>query len=177
MTSGRLDVQQQVAKYLQNLLNTYNTGLEVIQARLLAVDPPAQVKEAFHDVVRAWEDKERLIREAEGYREDMLPKARGKAKQAISQAEAYKQQRVIRAKGDAERFDKVLLEYKKAPNVTRERLYLEAAEKFLPNTRKFIMDRGANALPILPLVQGPGGLNSGPKSNDETGSAASKKGE
>ncbi len=154
MTSGRMDVQQKVQAYLQRLLDTYNTGLLVTQARLLVVDPPSQVQEAFHDVVRAWEDRERLIREAEGYREDVLPKARGLAQQEIRKAEAFKAQRVIRAKGDAQRFDQVLAEYLKAPEVTRQRLYLESVEEFLPDTKKFIMEGGdSRVLPLLPLTQ------------------------
>lgn len=156
MTSGRMDVQKQVEVYLQRLMDAYNTGLLVTQARLLAVDPPRQVKEAFHDVVRALEDRDRLVKEAEGYMEGILPKARGLAQQEIRQAEAFKAQRVIRAKGDADRFTRVLLEYSKAPEVTRQRLYLESAEKFLPQTKKFIMDRGrSGVLPLLPLTQPP----------------------
>jgi len=153
MTTGRPEIQQKVAKYLQRLLDAYNTGLQVTQARLREVDPPAQVQDAFHDVVRAWEDRERLIREAEGYREDVLPKARGESRRVIRQAEAYKGQRVIRSKGDAARFTKVLKEYIKAPKVTRERLYLESVEKFLPLTRKFVMEGGpSRVLPLLPLT-------------------------
>lgn len=153
MTKGRNEVQQKVQTYLQKLLDTYHTGLVVTQARLLVVDPPAQVKEAFHDVVRAWEDRERLIREAEGYREDILPKARGEGQQEVLAAEAFKAQRVIRSQGDAERFSKILEEYKKAPTVTRVRLYLESAEKYLPAARKFIMDsQNSRALPLLPLT-------------------------
>ncbi|AFM26397.1 FtsH protease activity modulator HflK [Desulfomonile tiedjei] len=153
MTEGRLEIQQKVETYLQRLLDSYNTGLKVTQARLLVVDPPAQVQEAFHDVVRAWEDRERLIKEAEGFREDVIPKARGQAQQTIREAEAYKAQRVIRAKGDAERFTTVLREYVKSPSVTRERLYLETAEQFLPGTKKYIMENGSSrVLPVLPLT-------------------------
>ncbi len=158
MTKGRTQIQQKVQDYLQKLLVNYDTGLLVTQARLLAVEPPAQVKEAFHDVVRAWEDRERLIREAEGFREDVIPKARGMAQQEIREAEAFKAQRVIRAKGDAERFENVLAAYSKAPDVTRERLYLEGAEKFLPAARKFILEGGdSRVLPLLPLVEGTAG--------------------
>lgn len=153
MTKGRMEIQTKVEAYLQKLLDSYNTGLQVTQARLLVVDPPSQVKEAFHDVVRAWEDRERLIREAEGYREDIVPKARGQAQQEIREAEAYKAQRVIRAKGDAERFTAVLAEYAKSPKVTRERLYLESVEEFLPPARKFILEGGdSRVLPLLPLL-------------------------
>jgi modulator of FtsH protease HflK len=151
MTKGRTEIQTKVEAYLQKLLDNYNTGLQVTQARLLVVDPPSQVNEAFHDVVRAWEDRERLIKEAEGYREDVIPKARGQAQQEIREAEAYKAQRVIRAEGDARRFKSVLEAYSKAPNVTRERLYLENVEQFLPHTKKFITEGGGNA-PVLPLL-------------------------
>jgi membrane protease subunit HflK len=155
MTKGRREVQERVAAYLQRLLDAYNTGLQVTQASLLVVDPPAQVREAFHDVVRAWEDRERVIREAEGYREDIVPKARGEARREINQAEGYKAQRVIRAKGDVQRFSRILEEYKKAPRVTRERLYLESVERFLPGTNKFVMDAGnSRMLTLLPLVEG-----------------------
>ncbi len=157
MTTGRMEIQKKVELYLQKLLENYNTGLLVTQARLLVVDPPAQVQEAFHDVVRAWEDRERLIKEAEGFREDVVPKARGQAQQEILQAEAYKAQRVIRAKGDAEQFMKILEAYSKAPAVTRERLYLESAEVFLKPTKKYLMQgEDSKVLPLLPLtgVQG-----------------------
>ncbi len=152
MTKGRLDVQNQVQVYLQKLLDQYNTGLIVTEARLHAVDPPAQVQEAFHDVVRAWEDRERLIREAEGYQEDIVPKARGIAAQEIRKAEAYQEQRVIRAEGDAKRFTEILEEYSKAPKVTRERIYLERLQEFLPGTKKVILGgQNSSVLPLFPF--------------------------
>jgi membrane protease subunit HflK len=154
MTEGRVEVQDRVKRDLQALLELYGTGLLVTEARLLVVDPPREVREAFHDVVRAWEDRERLIKEADGYREDILPKARGEAVQMVRAAEAYREQRLIRAQGDATRFLKVLDEYRKAEAVTRERLYLETIDRVLPKTQKFIMDgageRGG-VLPLLPL--------------------------
>ena len=155
MTEGRDSVQEKVGAYLQRLLDAYDTGLKVTQARLLGVDAPAQVQEAFNDVVRAWEDRERLIREAEGYREDVVPKARGEARREIRHAEAYKAQRVIRSQGDVQRFTRILSEYAKAPRVTRERLYLEAVERFLPPARKVIMDGPSSRL--VPLLTLPGG--------------------
>lgn len=166
MTKGRMDVQQKVQKYLQKLLDEYNTGLLATQVRLLVVDPPAQVQEAFHDVVRAWEDRERLIREAEGYQEDILPKARGEAQSKINAAEAYRERRVIRAKGDAERFEQILKEYQLAPEITRERLYLETVASFLPRTRKFIMGGASSGvLPLLPLSEQTGSFPSGKSSS------------
>ena len=154
MTDGRVEVQDRVKRHLQELLDLYGTGLVVTEARLLVVDPPREVREAFHDVVRAWEDRERLIKEAEGYREDILPKARGEAVQMVQAAEAFREQRLIRAQGDATRFLRVLDEYRKAEAVTRERLYLETMDRILPKTNKFILesagDRGG-VLPLLPL--------------------------
>src|SRR5208283_2160015 len=103
----------------------------------------------------AREDKARLINEAEGYEADVVPKARGAAQQEIQQAEAYQAQREIKARGDASRFERILAKYTRFPEVTRERLYLESVEKYLPNTKKFIIDgRDSNVLPLLPLVGG-----------------------
>ncbi|MGE0824788.1 MAG: FtsH protease activity modulator HflK [Candidatus Binatia bacterium] len=153
MTEGRVDVQEQAKSALQELLDAYQTGLLVTEARLLVVDPPSEVRDAFHDVVRALEDRDRLVKEADGYREDVIPKARGEAAQMVQQAEAYKAQRVIRAQGDAERFLNVLAEYNKAKAVTRDRLYLESVERVMPTMEKFILDGGAKSgvLPLLPL--------------------------
>lgn len=153
MTDGRVEVQEQVKINLQKLLEAHQTGLLVMEARLLVVDPPAEVRDAFHDVVRALEDRERLVKEAEGYREDVVPKARGEAAQMVQQAEAYKAQRVIRAQGDARRFLSILEEYNKAKAVTRDRLYLESMEKIMPTMEKFIFQHGEKngVLPLLPL--------------------------
>lgn len=175
MTDGRSEVQDKVKTNLQKLLNNYNTGLVVTQVGLQAVDAPIQVREAFHDVVRAWEDRERLIQEAEGVRADVIPKARGQAQKQVLEAEAYKSQRVIRAKGDAQGFLNILAEYAKSPKVTRERLYLESVEQFLPATKKFIMEGGSNALPLLPLGQQEKIGGAGPKTQ-ESNQPVEKKG-
>ncbi len=160
MTDGRLEVQEQARVALQELLDAYQTGLYVTEARLLAVDPPSEVQDAFHDVVRALEDRDRLIKEAEGYREDVVPKARGDAAQVFQQAEAYKAQRVIRAQGDADRFLQILGEYKKAKKVTRDRLYLESVERIMPDVEKIILDADNNSsvVPLLPLKELGGGM-------------------
>ncbi|MBI2217332.1 MAG: FtsH protease activity modulator HflK [Candidatus Rokubacteria bacterium] len=153
MTEGRVEVQDRVKKQLQDLLDLYATGLQATEVRLLVVDPPKEVKEAFHDVVRAWEDRERLIKEAEGYAEGVVPKARGEAVQMLRAAEAYREQRLIRARGDADRFVRILAEYKKAEAVTRDRLYLEMVDRVLPKTRTVVVESGANGsvVPLLPL--------------------------
>jgi membrane protease subunit HflK len=155
MTDGRVEVQEQAKSALQALLDAYQTGLVATEARLLVVDPPSEVRDAFHDVVRALEDRDRLFKEAEGYQEDVIPKARGEAAQMVQQAEAYKAQRVIRAQGDAERFLKILTEYDKAKAITRDRLYLESMERIMPTMEKFILDskQGTGALPLLPLKE------------------------
>ena len=156
MTEGRVQAQDQVKTHLQELLDQYRTGLLVTEARLLAVGPPADVRDAFHDVVRAFEDRERLVKEAEGYAEQVVPAARGEAAQMVLEAEAYREQRLIRAEGDAARFLTLLAEYRKAPEVMRERLYLESIERVLSGADLFVLDAGGSGsggvLPFLPLT-------------------------
>ena len=153
MTEGRVEAQNQVKFLLQELLDTYSTGLLVTEARLLAVDPPSEVRDAFHDVVRAFEDRERLVQEAEGYAEQVVPAARGEAAQVVLEAEGFRQQRVIRADGDAARFLALLAEYEKNPEVMRERLYLESIERVLSDAKVFVLDTSTSGvLPFLPLT-------------------------
>lgn len=165
MTEGRVEVQSQVAEYLQTLLDEYETGLLATEVRLLVVDAPDQVRNAFHDVVRAWEDRERMTQEAQGYREDVIPRARGEAQQLIREAEAYAERRVLMAQGEAARFLSVLAEYKLAPGVTRDRIYLETMESILPEAEKLILSSGVgDVLPLLPLSdfrQSPAGVGGG----------------
>jgi membrane protease subunit HflK len=153
LTVGRGKVQDETREFLQKLMDTYESGLHITAVKLQTVDAPEQVKDAFHEVVRAREDKEKLVRQAEGYREDVIPKARGKAQEVIREAEGYKEERILRARGDAAKFKSVLAEYRKAPGVTRERLHLETLERVLPNVEKIIVDPkgGGNVLPLLPL--------------------------
>lgn len=155
MTEGRVEVQENVQSYIQKLLDYYGTGIVLIDVRLLTVDPPDQVKDAFNEVVRAWEDKERLVQEARGYMEDLLPRARGEAEAIIREAEAYQEQRVLRAQGDVAYFLQVLDVYESFQEVTRERLYLEAVKEYLPKTRRFIIhEASGNALlQFLPLTE------------------------
>jgi len=154
MTEGRVQAQEQVKILLQTLLDQYKTGLLVTEARLLAVDPPSEVRDAFHDVVRAFEDRERLVKESEGYAEQVVPAARGEAAQMVLEAEAYREQRLIRAEGDAARFLTLLAEYQKAPEVMRERLYLESIERVLSGAKIFVLETGSGGvLPFLPLTE------------------------
>jgi modulator of FtsH protease HflK len=165
MTEGRVEAQNQVKAHLQDLLDEYQTGLIITETRLLAVDPPLDVRDAFHDVVRAFEDRERLVQEAEGYAEQVVPAARGQAAQVVLAAEAYLEERVIRAEGDASRFLALVEEYQRAPEVMRERLYLESIEQVLGGSNIFVLDTAnSGVLPFLPLTnQGAGGLPLGPE--------------
>jgi membrane protease subunit HflK len=153
LTTGRSQVQEQTRVFLQQLLDTYQSGLQVTAVNLQVVDPPDQVKDAFQEVVRAREDRERLINEARAYGADILPKARGEAQQTIRAAEAYREQRRLQAQGDVARFVSVLQEYSKSKDVTRERLHLEALERVLARVDKVVLDGQANGnvLPFLPL--------------------------
>jgi modulator of FtsH protease HflK len=125
----------------------------VTEVKLQVVDPPEQVKDAFHEVVRAREDRERLINEARGYQEDVMPKARGQAEQMLRAAEAYKAQREIRAQGEAAKFLSILEEYTKAREVTEQRLYIETLQRVLPKAQKIVISPHleGSLLPFLPL--------------------------
>ncbi len=155
LTVGREKVQIDTRTFLQRLLDDYETGIRVTEVRLQVVDPPDQVKDAFHEVVRAREDRERLTNQAQGYQEDIIPKARGKAQQMIRAAEGYKEERVLKAQGDAERFLALLTEYRKAKEVTRTRLHLESIERILGKVKKIIIDPQATRglSPLLPLSE------------------------
>jgi membrane protease subunit HflK len=156
LITEKLQVEIDIRELLQRIIDNYNSGLKVIEVKLQTVRPPKEVAAAFSDVVSAKEDKDRYIKEAEGYREDILPKARGKAEAVIRAAEAYKAERVKRSQGDADRFLTVLKEYRNAKDVTRKRLYLETMERILPGIRKFVIDpdAGGSLLQFLPLEKG-----------------------
>ena len=152
LTVGRQDIAMRVAERLQNYLDIYKTGLNVQQVNIEKTDPPAAVKDAFDDVVAAREDKERLQNEAERYALSIVPEARGQAQARIQDAEGYKKQVVANAEGEVVRFDKLLDEYRKAPEVTRDRLYIDAMQSVLSNSTKIMVDvEGGNNLLYLPL--------------------------
>ncbi|MBU2008328.1 MAG: FtsH protease activity modulator HflK [Chloroflexi bacterium] len=158
LTERRAEVQDQTKSFLQRLLDDYQSGVAITAVQLQEVDAPREVRDAFHEVVRAREDRERLVREAEGYQADIVPRARGAFEQTVKAAEAYKEQRILRAQGDAEKFLEVLSEYQKAQDVTRQRLYLETLEMLLSGIDKIIIDPeiASNLLPFLPLGAIPG---------------------
>jgi len=158
LTVGRAKVQSETQTLLQQLLDEYQSGLQVTEVRLQVVDPPDQVKDAFHEVVRAREDLERLINQARGYREDLIPKARGEAQKILRAAEAYKEERVLKAQGDADRFRALLVEYQKAPQVTRDRLYLETVSRLFPKIEKTVITDRQGVMPLLSLASPQGSL-------------------
>ena len=153
LTIGRQKVQEETREFLQRLMDNYESGLMITEVRLQVVDPPDQVKDAFHEVVRAREDRERLINEAKGYQEDLIPRARGEAQKMLRGAEGFKEERVLKAQGDAVRFTALLSEYQKAKEVTWNRLQIETLERIYPAANKVIIDpqAGTNVLPLLPL--------------------------
>ena len=152
LTVGRENIAQEVQTRLQAYLDIYQTGLLVQQVNIEKTDPPAAVKNAFDDVVAAREDKERLQNEAERYALTIVPEARGQAQARIRGAEAYAEEVVSKAEGETDRFNKLLEEYSKAPEVTRDRLYLDALQSVLSNSTKIMVDvEGGNNLLYLPL--------------------------
>ena len=152
ITDGRVDVANSTQQLLQKILNRYDTGILITTAKMQKAQPPEQVKAAFDDAVKAREDEQRFRNEAEAYANDILPRARGKAARLVQEGEGYKASVIARADGDARRFIQIAREYAKAPDITRERLYLETMETVLSNTTKvFIDQQGGNNILYLPL--------------------------
>lgn len=149
---GRVEVATDTKDLMQKILDIYKTGLVVTNLNMQNAQPPEQVQHAFNDAIKAREDKERLVNEAEAYSNDILPRARGKAARMGQEAAAYRDEIIAKADGETQRFLKILTEYKKAPTVTRERLYLETMESVLGNSNKVMIDiKKGNNLMYLPL--------------------------
>ena len=154
ITEGRTKVAEDTKGLLQTVLDSYGAGVNVQSLNILEAQPPEQVQDAFSDAIKAREDEQRYINEAEAYRNEIIPLARGKAKQMLEQAIAYKVKLINAAEGEASRFTQLFNEYKKAPAVTKERLYLEAVESVLSNSSKVMIDvDGGNNMMYLPLDQ------------------------
>ncbi len=154
ISGDRGKVEDETKDELQKVLNEFGSGVKVVRVKLQKADPPKQVVDAFNEVQRAKADMERFKNEAEAYRNEILPKAKGEAAQRLQNAEAYKQGVVNKAKGDAERFISVYNAYKQGKDVTIKRLYLETMENVLSNSNKVILDpaaKGSNVVPYLPL--------------------------
>src|SRR3982751_3005605 len=157
LTGARNTTEQAVQELMQKTLNSYGAGVQITQVQMQKVDPPAQVIDAFRDVQAARADFERLQNEAQTYANRIVPDARGRAAQILQVAEGYKEQAVAEAKGQSSRFQKVYDEYKKAPDVTRQRIYLETMERIFGGAEKLVYDGGGSSgqsiVPYLPLSE------------------------
>ena len=156
LTTGKFTIQEETKFQLQSILDLYESGIHVVAVQLQDVSPPKEVIGAFKDVASAKEDKNRMVNQAEGYRNALIPKARGEAEAMIRAAEGFRESRIKRAEGDAAKFTTILQEYRKAKSITEKRLYLETMEKVLPGIEKIIIpdkDSG-NILNLLNLNPG-----------------------
>ena len=154
LAEGKLQVEQDTKKLIQETLDSYKAGIEVVAVNLLKADPPAEVLDAQRDVQTALADAQTLRNQAEAYHNDIVPKARGDAQKLVLDAEAYKQEVVNRAQGEASRFLAVYNEYKQSRDVTRKRIYLETMEEILQGMNKMIIDGKSNGVvPYLPLPE------------------------
>ena len=153
LTTGKFTIQEETKEQVQSILDKYESGIHIVAVQLQDVSPPKEVIGAFKDVASAKEDKNRMINQAEGYRNDVIPKARGEAEAMIRDAEGFKESRIKRAEGDATKFTTILKEYKKAKSITEKRLYLETMEKVLPGIEKIIVPdkESGNMLNLLNL--------------------------
>ena len=152
LTTGRDRIADDVQDRLQDYMNIYNTGISVSQVNVVDAQPPDAVRPAFDDVIRAREDEQRAKNKAEQYANQIIPEARGEAQRRIEQANAYREEVVAEATGDASRFDLLLSEYLKAPEVTRQRLYIDSIEDVMTASSKIMVDvEGGNNMLFLPL--------------------------
>jgi len=159
LTTGKSRIQQETQIILQDILNFYNSGIDIIAVQLQDVEPPKAVVAAFKDVASAKEDKNRFINEAEAYRNEIIPKARAEAAEMILDAEAYEVEKIERAKGETTRFLNIYESYKMAPTITKKRLYLEKMAEILKGGQIFIFDE--NIKNISPLMGLDGMINKG----------------
>jgi modulator of FtsH protease HflK len=153
LTTGKAVIQQDTMTLLQTILDQYQAGVQIAAVQLQDVDPPEAVAAAFKDVTNAKEDREKLINQAQGYRNDIIPRAKGEAAELVNRARGFAQARLNRAQGEANRFLATLKEYNQAKDVISKRIYIETMEEILPNMEKVIIDGkgGERLLPYLPL--------------------------
>lgn len=170
ITEGQLEVSEKSQKLLQEILDRYKSGVQIVKVQMQKVTPPEEVKAAFDDATKAREDGARIIKEAEAYSNDIIPRARGAASRLVQEAQGYKASVMARAEGDARRFTSIVSEYARYPGVTRDRMYIETMEQVLSSTTKILIDQkgGSNVL-YLPLdrmlQQASGTTGSGPVNN------------
>ena len=173
LTEGRELMASEIKERLQRFLDTYRTGITVTQVNVQSAAAPREVQEAFDDVIRAREDEQRARNQAESYANGVIPEARGQAQRIIEDANGYRDEVVSRAKGEADRFSKLVAEYRKAPEVTRQRLYLDTMQEVFSNTSKVLVTGNKNGqsnllyLPLDKMIQ-----NSSGSSAPVTGAAA-----
>ena len=155
LTEGRSKIEIETQQIIQNILDEYESGIQITQVQTQKADPPDQVIDAFRDVQAARADMERSKNEAEAYRNDVIPRARGEAAKILQAAEAYKKEVVAKAEGEASRFISIYNEYAQAKEVTQERMYLETMEKVMADIDKVIIDKnaGSGVVPYLPLPE------------------------
>ena len=154
LTAARAETEANVQTLIQRILDGYGAGIRIIQVQLQKVDPPAQVIDAFRDVQAARADQERLRNEAQTYANRVVPEARGESERILQAAQGYRDRVIAEAKGEADRFENVLEEYQKAPDVTRQRIYIETMQDVMSNTDKIIIDeKSGGVVPYLPLSE------------------------
>ena len=152
ISTGRADLSVAVARRLQTYLDRYGTGIRVVKVNIQEAKPPTAVRSAYDDVVKAREDRERIINEAQSYANGVVPESRGQAQRTIAEANAYRERVIAESQGEAQRFGKLLAEYRKAPEVTRQRLYVETLEQVFGDSSKVLVDvSGGNNVMYLPL--------------------------
>ncbi|WP_421211074.1 FtsH protease activity modulator HflK [Aeromonas enteropelogenes] len=153
LTTGREKVRQETWEVIDGIIEPYQMGLQIVDVNFLPARPPEEVKDAFDDAIAAQEDEQRFIREAEAYAREVEPKARGQVKRLEQEAEAYKSQIVLKAKGEVARFNELLPQYQAAPELTRNRIYLETMEELYQQANKVLVDMpaGNNSMIYLPL--------------------------
>ncbi|HOJ09900.1 MAG TPA: FtsH protease activity modulator HflK [Clostridiales bacterium] len=153
LTENKYIIQQEIKEDLQKTCNDYKLGIGIIAVQLQDVNPPDEVDAAFKDVANAREDRNSYINEAESYKNEVIPKARGNAAKMVNDALAYKEKRIAEAKGDVANFAQILEKYEQGKDVTRIRMYLETMEEVLPGIDKYIVDSQGNLIKFLPLEQ------------------------
>lgn len=152
LTEGRSEIVAAIKSEIQSVMDAYKAGILITSVNLQDAQPPEQVQGSFEDAIKAREDKQRLINEAEAYANDVVPKARGAASRIVQEAEAYKEKAIAQASGDISRFTQLLGEYKKAPTVTKQRMYIETMEAVLEKSNNIVVDvKGGNNVLYLPL--------------------------
>ncbi|MEQ5297404.1 FtsH protease activity modulator HflK [Providencia rettgeri] len=172
LTTNRAFIRDVTQKELEATIAPYKMGITLLDVNFQAARPPEDVKAAFDDVISAREEEQKTIREAHAYRNEVLPLAKGNAQRLIEEAEAYKASVVFKAEGEVASFAKMLPEYRAAPEITRERLYIDTMERVLSNTRKVIANDKSNSMLVLPLDQIMRGTNSDAASTSKANPSA-----